>query len=101
MSFGNLARMAQQMQAEMARVQTELEALRVEGTAGGGAVKAVVTGRQEVVSITIDPGVVDPGDVEMLQDLVLAAINEAMTSARRTAEQKMAVVTGGLRLPGM
>ena len=101
MSFGNLAKMAQQMQAEMARVQAELETLQVDGSAGGGAVRAVVTGKQDVVSITIDPGVVDPDDVEMLQDLVLAAVNEALGAARRTAEQKMAAVTGGLRIPGM
>ena len=101
MSFGNLAKMAQQMQAGMARVQAELETLQVEGTAGGGAVRAIVTGKQDVVSVTIDPAVVDPDDVEMLQDLVVAALNEAMTAARRTAEAKMAAVTGGLRLPGM
>jgi DNA-binding YbaB/EbfC family protein len=101
MSFGNLAKMAQQMQAEMARVQAELETLQVDGSAGGGAVNVVVTGKQDLVSITIDPGVVDPDDVEMLQDLVLAAVNEALGAARRTAEQKMAAVTGGLRLPGM
>ena len=101
MSLGNLAKMAQQMQAGMARVQAELETLQVEGSAGGGAVKAVVTGKQDLVSIAIDPGVVDPDDVEMLQDLVVAAVNEAIGAARRTAEQKMATVTGGLRLPGM
>ena len=101
MSFGNLARMAQQMQAQLARVQAELDTLQIEGSAGGGAVKAVVTGKQDLVSISIDPGVVDPDDVEMLQDLVVAALNEAMAAARRTAEEKMAAVTGGLRLPGM
>jgi len=101
MSYGNLAKMAQQMQASMARVQAELETLQVEGSAGGGAVKAVATGKQDLVSIAIDPGVVDPDDVEMLQDLVVAAVNEALGEARRTAEQKMAAVTGGLRLPGM
>ncbi|MDA8202193.1 MAG: YbaB/EbfC family nucleoid-associated protein [Chloroflexi bacterium] len=101
MSFGNLAKMAQQMQAGMARVQAELETLQVEGSAGGGAVRAVVTGKQDIVSVTIDPAVVDPDDVEMLQDLVVAALNEAMAAARRTAEEKMAAVTGGLRLPGM
>jgi DNA-binding YbaB/EbfC family protein len=101
MSMGNLARMAQQMQAEMLRVQTELETLRLEGSSGGGAVKAVITGKQELVSVTIDPAVVDPDDVEMLQDLVLAAVNDALESSRRTAEQKMAAVTGGLRLPGL
>jgi len=101
MSFGNLAKVAQQMQAEMLRVQNELEQLRVEGSAGGGAVKAVVTGKQELVSITIEPEVVDPSDVEMLQDLVLAAVSEALETARRTQEQKMAAVTGGMRIPGL
>ncbi|MBA3619347.1 MAG: YbaB/EbfC family nucleoid-associated protein [Candidatus Limnocylindrales bacterium] len=101
MGMNNLAKMAQQMQVEMGRVEEELRSLEVEGTAGGGAVTAVVTGRQELVSITIDPGVVDPADVEMLQDLVTAAVNDALRRARETAEQKMARVTGGLRLPGM
>ncbi|CAN5736143.1 YbaB/EbfC family nucleoid-associated protein [soil metagenome] len=101
MGMNNLAKMAQQMQAEMGRVEEELRTLQVEGTAGGGAVTAVVTGRQELVSITIDPGVVDPADVEMLQDLVTAAVNDALRRARETAEEKMARVTGGLRLPGM
>lgn len=101
MGMNNLARMAQQMQAEMGRVEEELRSLEVEGTAGGGAVTAVVTGRQELTSINIDPGVVDPTDVEMLQDLVTAAVNDALRRARETAEEKMARVTGGLRLPGM
>jgi hypothetical protein len=101
MSFGNLAKMAQQMQAEMARVQDELGALTLEGTAGGGAVKAVVTGHQELLSVAIDPGVVDAADVEMLQDLVVAAVNEALRGARETAERKMAAVTGGMRIPGL
>ena len=101
MGMNNLAKMAQQMQAEMARVEEELRSLEVEGTAGGGAVTAVVTGRQELLSINIDPGVVDPADVEMLQDLVTAAVNDALRRARETAEKKMARVTGGLRLPGM
>ncbi len=99
--MGNLQRMAMQMQQEMARVQAELETLTVEGTAGGGVVKATVTGKQTLTALVIDQSAVDPDDVEMLQDLVLAAVNEAMSSARRTAEQKMAAVTGGLRLPGM
>ena len=101
MGFGNLAKMAQQMQADMARVEEELRSLQLEGTAGGGAVTAVVTGKQEVVSITIDPGVVDPDDVEMLQDLVTAAVNDGLRRARETAEQKLGQVTGGLRIPGL
>ena len=101
MGMANLQKMAQQMQQEMLRVQTELEAVQVDGSGGGGVVKAVVTGKQELVSVTIDPSAVDPDDVEMLQDLVLAAVNEALRSSRELAEQKMSAVTGGLRLPGM
>jgi DNA-binding YbaB/EbfC family protein len=99
--MGNLARMAQPMQADMARIEQELRDLQVEGSAGGGVVKAVVTGKQEIVSLTIDPGVVDPEDVEMLQDLIVAAVGDALTNARRTAEERMARVTGGLRIPGL
>ena len=101
MSMGNLAKMAQQMQAEMARVQAEVEALVVETSSGGGAVKAVVNGSQEVLSITIDPSAVDPDDVEMLQDLITAAVNDGLRQVRDTAAEKMARVTGGLRLPGL
>jgi nucleoid-associated protein EbfC len=101
MGMANLQRMAQQMQQEMLRVQTELEATIVDGSAGGGVVTAQATGKQELVSITIDPSAVDPSDVEMLQDLVLAAANDALRASRELAEQKMAAVTGGLRLPGM
>jgi DNA-binding YbaB/EbfC family protein len=101
MGMANLQRMAQQMQQEMLRIQGELETLTVDGTAGGGVVKAVVTGKQEVVSVTIDPAAVDPADVDMLQDLIVAAINDALRSSRQVAEEKMAAVTGGLRLPGM
>jgi DNA-binding YbaB/EbfC family protein len=93
--------MAQQMQQEMLRVQTELEATQVDGSAGGGVVKAVVTGKQELVSITIDPDAVDPSDVDMLQDLIVAAVNDALRASRELAEEKMAAVTGGLRIPGM
>ncbi len=101
MSMNNLQRMAQQMQQQMLRVQEELETAQVDGSAGGGVVKAVVTGKQELVSLTIDPSAVDADDVEMLQDLVVAAVNDALGASRRLAESKMAAVTGGLRLPGM
>lgn len=101
MGMGNLARLAQQMQAEMARIQAELEATTVEGSAGGGAVRATVTGKQELVSVTIDPEVAEGGDVEILQDLVVAAVNDALRSARALAEQKLGAVTGGLRIPGL
>ena len=88
----------------MARVQAELAAAQVEGTAGGGAVTAIVTGTQELVSVTIDPGVVDPEDVEMLQDLVTAAVNDAL---RRVARDGPAAAggrdagMGGLGIPGL
>jgi nucleoid-associated protein EbfC len=101
MGMANLQRMAQQMQQEMVRIQAELEATTVDGSAGGGIVTATVTGKQELVSVTIDPAAVDPSDVEMLQDLVVAAVNDALRASREVAEQKMSAVTGGLRLPGM
>ena len=101
MGMGNLQRMAMQMQQEMARVQQELETATVEGTAGGGVVKATVTGKQELVGLVIDPSAVDPDDVEMLQDLIMAAVNDALKNAADLAAQKMAAVTGGLRIPGL
>jgi hypothetical protein len=101
MGMGNLQRMAQQMQQEMLRIQDELAAATVDGSAGGGVVSATVTGKQELVSVTIDPSAVDASDVEMLQDLVVAAVNDALRASRELAEQKMAAVTGGLRIPGL
>lgn len=101
MGMANLQRMAQQMQQEMLRIETELKDSTVEGSAGGGVVNVTVTGKQELISIAIDPAAVDPADVEMLQDLIVAAVNDALRASRELAEQKMAAVTGGLRLPGM
>ena len=101
MGMGNLQRMAQQMQQEMMRIQAELETTMVDGSSGGGVVSATVTGKQDLVRVTIDPSVVDADDVDMLQDLVVAAVNDALRTAREVAEQKMSAVTGGLRLPGM
>jgi DNA-binding YbaB/EbfC family protein len=93
MGMGNLQRMALQMQQEMERIQAELAETEVEGSAGGGVVRAVVTGKQSLVSVTIDPSAVDANDVEMLQDLVTAAVNEALDASRRVAEQKMGALT--------
>jgi hypothetical protein len=101
MSFGNLQKMALQMQQNMQRVEEELAAAVLEGTAGGGVVRAAVTGKQQLLRVEIDPSAVDPADVEMLQDLVVAAVNDALRAARELSESKMAGVTGGLRLPGM
>ena len=98
MSMANLQRMALQMQQEMERVQAELAEAEIEGSAGGGVVRAKVTGKQSLISITIDPTAVDPADVEMLQDLVTAAVNDALDASRRLAEQKMGALSalGGL-----
>src|SRR3954471_15412927 len=98
MGMGNLQRMAMQMQQEMERVQAELAEAEVEGSAGGGVVRAVVTGKQSLVSITIDPSAVDGDDVEMLQDLVPAAVNGALDPSRRLADKKMGAMQslGGL-----
>jgi DNA-binding YbaB/EbfC family protein len=99
--MANLQRMAQQMQQDMLRIQTELETTLVDGSAGGGVVRATVTGKQELVSIAIDPSAVDPDDVEMLQDLVVAATNEALRAAQDLASTKLGGATGGLDLPGI
>jgi DNA-binding YbaB/EbfC family protein len=101
MGMGNLQRMAMQMQQDMARVQAELETATVEASAGGGVVKATVTGKQELLSLVIDPSAVDPDDVEMLQDLVLSAVNEALRASQDMAAERMGAVTAGLRIPGM
>jgi DNA-binding YbaB/EbfC family protein len=91
-----MMKQVQQMQAEMAKAQEELKSQVVEATAGGGAVTVKVTGELEVVEVKIDPSAVDPDDVEMLQDLVLAATNEALRSAQEMAANKLGGVTGGL-----
>jgi DNA-binding YbaB/EbfC family protein len=101
MGMANLQRMAQQMQQDMQRFEGELRDAQVDGSAGGGVVKAVVTGKQELVSVMIDPAAVDPADVDMLQDLIVAAVNDALRASRQMAEEKMAAVTGGLKIPGL
>jgi len=99
--MANLQRMAQQMQQDMERIQKELAETVVDGSAGGGVVRAQVTGKQELVSVTIDPSAVDPADVEMLQDLIVAAVNDALRASREVAEQRLGAVTAGLRIPGL
>lgn len=103
MKPGNMQQMmkqAQRMQAEMARVQDELKNERVEASVGGGAVKVTITGELQVESITIDPSAVDAEDISMLEDMVAAAVNEAIRQAQDLAGRKMSAVTGGLGLPG-
>jgi nucleoid-associated protein EbfC len=100
-NMGDLARMAQKMQADMAKAQAELADATVEGTAGGGAVVVILTGTQDLKDIKISKDAVDPDDVETLQDLIRAAFNDALTKSRELAAQRLGSVTGGLKLPGM
>ena len=95
-----MLKQVQKMQADMMAAQESLKDERVEASAGGGMVKVVATGELAIESITIDPDAVDPEDVEMLQDIVLAAVNEALRSAQELAAEKMGDVTGGLGGPG-
>jgi hypothetical protein len=99
--MGKMMKQVQKLQADMARMQEELTAARVEATAGGGVVRAVANGHGELVELSIDPAVVDPADVAMLADLVLAAVNEAQRTARAMAEDRMKSLTGGLQIPGL
>ena len=99
--FGNMMKQVQKMQARMVEIQEQLAEERVEGTAGGGMVKAVANGKQEIVEITIDKEVVNPDDIEMLQDLIVAAVNQAQKAASELAAERMAEVTGGLNIPGL
>ena len=97
----NLARQAQKLQQQMTKVQEELETREYEASAGGGMVTVKVSGKKELLSIEIKPEAVDPDDVEMLQDLVLAAVNEALRTASDTTEREMSKLTGGLSMPGL
>lgn len=99
-NMNNMIKQAQKMQKDMMKVQEELELRQIEASAGGGAVTVVVTGKKELVSIKIKPEVVDPEDVEMLQDLILAAVNEAIRKAEEMVSGEMGKLTGGLGLPG-
>ena len=97
----NLLRQAQQLQQRLATAQEALEQETVEASAGGGVVTVTVTGKQKVMSINIDPTAVDPQDVAMLEDLVLAAVNEAMDKAQQLAASRMGAITGGMNIPGL
>ena len=94
-------RQAQQLQAQLAKAQEELANLTLEATAGGGAITVTVDGQQNIKSIKISPEVVSKQDVELLEDMVLAGINEALEKSRQAAQEKMGGITGGLKLPGM
>ncbi len=94
-------KMVQQMQNKMAKIQQELEDTMVEGSAGGGVVTATVNGQRSLQSVKIDPSAVDPEDVEMLEDLVVAAVQDAMDKAAALADDKMGALTGGMKIPGL
>ena len=104
MNFGNMGQMmkqVQKMQKEISRLQQQLEERTVEATAGGGVVKVTVNGKQEVLEVELAPEVVDPEDIEMLQDLIIAATNEALREAQDMVNREMAKITGGLNIPGL
>jgi len=106
MGFGgaNMAKMmkqVQKMQADMSKLQDQLGEMTVEATAGGGAVKIVISGKQEVKEIVLDPEILNPEEQEMVQDLLLAAFNEALRKSQDLAAQEMSKITGGLKVPGL
>ncbi|MBI3304095.1 MAG: YbaB/EbfC family nucleoid-associated protein [Deltaproteobacteria bacterium] len=100
-NLGDLMKQAQQLQTKLARIQEEAAGKTVEASAGGNMVTAVVNGRLEVVSLRIDPTVLTAGDAEMLQDLVIAAVNEGIRKAQRMMADEMGKVAGGLKIPGL
>jgi DNA-binding YbaB/EbfC family protein len=99
--MGNMMKQAQKLQAKMLKLQEELADKTVETTAGGGMVKVVANGKQQILSLQIEKEVVDPEDVEMLQDLILAAVNDALTKSQEMVSAEMSNLTGGLNIPGL
>lgn len=99
--MGNMMKQAQQLQSKMMKLQEELADKTVESSSGGGMVKVTANGRQQILSIQIEKEVVDPDDVEMLQDLVMAAINDALAKAQEMVSSEMGKLTGGLNIPGL
>ena len=100
-AMGDILKQAQKMQEQIQKVQDELADMQVEGSAGGGMVTVTANGKQEVVGVKIERQVVDPDDVEMLEDLVLAAVNQAMEKAGEMASEEMGKITGGMMPPGL
>lgn len=101
MDMKQMMRQAQKMQKELNKAQEEIATMSFEATAGGGMVKAVASGDMAITSLTIDPDAVDPEDVEMLQDMVVAAVNEALRGVSELSNQRMSAVTGGMNIPGL
>jgi DNA-binding YbaB/EbfC family protein len=99
--MGNIMKQAQQMQQKMLKMQEEMAERTVEASVGGGMVTVVANGRSEVISVKIEPQAVDPDDVEMLEDLVLAGVNEALRKAQEMMANEMTKLTGGMKIPGL
>ena len=99
--MGNMMKQAQQLQSKMMKLQEELADKTVESSSGGGMVKVTANGRQQILSIQVEKEVVDPDDVEMLQDLILAAVNDALAKAQEMVSSEMSKLTGGLNIPGL
>ena len=99
--MGNMMKQAQKLQSKMLKLQEEMAEKTIEATAGGGMVKAVANGRQQVISIQIEKEVIDPEDAEMLQDLILAAVNDALSKSQEMVSGEMAKLTGGMNIPGL
>ena len=99
--MGDMMKQAQKLQSQMLKMQEEMAEKTVEGTAGGGMVKAVANGRQSILSIKIEKEVIDPEDVDMLQDLIIAAVNDALDKAQDMVTAEMSKLTGGLNIPGL
>ena len=100
-NMNNMMKQVKKMQADMEKAQQEIEEKEFTSRAGGGVVEATINGKKEVVAIKIDPDVVDPEDVEMLQDLIMVAVNEAISQADKFNEEKMGKLTGGINIPGL
>ncbi len=100
-NMGKMMKQARQMQKQLARVQQDLGKMEVEGSSGGGMVKAVVNGKKELLSIEINPDVVDREDVQMLEDMVLAAVRQASEKADAVGQERMSALTGGMNIPGL
>ncbi|MCX5881182.1 MAG: YbaB/EbfC family nucleoid-associated protein [Deltaproteobacteria bacterium] len=100
-NMGNMMKQAQKLQAKMAKLQEELSEKTVETASGGGMIKVIANGKQQIVSIQIEKEVVDPEDVEMLQDLILAAVNDALAKSQEMVSGEMSKLTGGLNIPGL
>jgi len=100
-NMNQMLKQAQKMQEDMATLQEDLEAREYTATSGGGMVEVTVDGKHNIKSLKINPDIVDPEDVEMLEDLVTVAVNEAISNAAKTAEEEMGAITGGLNIPGM